>query len=60
MNLKNPLIQGTFFLTLAGILSRIIGFFYHIFISRNFGAEAMGLLQLTSPVIAFTYSLTIS
>lgn len=37
-SLKNSLITGTLLLTLAGVLTRIIGFFYRIFLSRLIGA----------------------
>lgn len=55
--LKNPLISGTIILTLAGFLSRIIGFFYRIFISHTFGEEGMGIFQLITPVMALSFSL---
>ena len=58
IHLKNPLISGTIILTLTGFLSRFIGFFYRIFLSRTFGAEGMGIYQLTSPVLALTFALT--
>ena len=58
LNHKNPLITGTIILTLTGFASRFIGFFYRIFLSRVFGAEGMGIYQLTSPVLALTFSLT--
>lgn len=58
IHLKNPLITGTIILTLTGFLSRFIGFFYRIFLSRTFGAEGMGIYQLTSPVLALTFALT--
>lgn len=57
-NHKNPLITGTILLTLTGFASRVIGFFYRIFLSRTFGAEGMGIYQLTSPVLALTFALT--
>jgi len=57
-NYKNPLIAGTIILTVTGFASRFIGFFYRIFLSRTFGAEGMGIYQLTSPVLALTFSLT--
>lgn len=56
----NPLITGTIILTVTGFASRFIGFFYRIFLSRVFGAEGMGLYQLTSPVLALTFSITVS
>ena len=50
--LKNNLISGTLLLTLTGILSRIIGFYYKIFLSRTIGAEGLGIYQLIFPVFA--------
>lgn len=60
MKKNNPLITGTIILTVTGFVSRFIGFFYRIFLSRVFGAEGMGLYQLISPVLALTFSLTVS
>ena len=40
---KNHLLKGALLLTAAGVFSRIIGFFYRIFLSRTFGAEQMGI-----------------
>jgi stage V sporulation protein B len=60
MKWKNPLVSGTLILTLTGLLSRFIGFFYRIFLSNVFGAEGMGLYQLISPVLALSFSLTVS
>lgn len=57
---KNPLITGTIILTVTGFASRFIGFFYRIFLSRVFGAEGMGIYQLTSPVLALTFALTVA
>ncbi|MCM1048018.1 MAG: polysaccharide biosynthesis protein [Clostridiales bacterium] len=58
MKHKNPLLIGTVILTVTGLLSRFIGFFYRIFLSKVFGAEGMGIYQLTSPVLALSFSLT--
>ena len=55
---RHPLVVGTFILTLTGILCRIIGFFYRIYLSRLFGEEGMGLYQLLSPVLSLSFSLT--
>ena len=60
MNLKNSLISGTILLTLSGLLSRIIGFFYRISLSRHFGEEGMGIYQLIAPLLGLTYALCIS
>ena len=56
----HPLVTGTVILTLTGLVSRFIGFFYRIFLSNVFGAEGMGLYQLISPVLALSFSLTVS
>lgn len=58
MQRRNPLLIGTVILTVTGLLSRFIGFFYRIFLSKVFGAEGMGIYQLTSPVLALSFSLT--
>lgn len=56
--LRHPLLAGTLFLTLAGLFSRIIGFFYRIFLSHTIGAEGLGIYQLIFPIYALTFSLT--
>lgn len=58
MKRSNPFITGTIILTLTGLLSRLIGFFYRIYLSRLFGEEGMGVYQLLSPVLALTFSIT--
>lgn len=58
--IKNPLITGTLLMTGAGAVSRIIGFFYRIFLSRTIGAEALGIYQLISPVFMMCFALTAS
>lgn len=55
---KYPFLSGTLILTLTGILSRIIGFFYRIFLSHHIGEEGMGIYQLLAPVMALSFSLT--
>ena len=58
MSKNNPFLTGTLILTLAGFLSRFIGFFYRAFLSHAFGEEGMGIYQLLSPVMALSFSLT--
>ena len=55
---KHPIITGTLILSLTSITSRIIGFLYRIYLSRMFGAENLGILQLTGPVCAMVFALT--
>lgn len=57
---KNPLITGTIFMSAAGIISRLIGFFYRIFLSRTIGAEGLGIYQLIAPVFSICFALTAS
>ena len=57
-NNRHPLIMGTLILTATGFISRIIGFFYRIYLSRLFGEEGMGIYQLLSPVLSLSFSLT--
>ena len=58
MSRKQTIIRGTFILTFTGLLTRVIGFFYRIFLSRTFQAEGVGLYQLIFPVYTLCFSLT--
>lgn len=55
---NHPLLFGTFVLTITGLISRFIGFFYRIYLARLFGEEGMGIYQLLSPVLSLSFSLT--
>lgn len=55
---RHPLIMGAFILTATGMITRLIGFFYRIGLSRLFGEEGMGIYQLLSPVLSLSFSLT--
>ena len=50
--------MGTLILTVTGLLSRLIGFFYRIYLSRLFGEESIGIYQLISPVMTLVFSLS--
>lgn len=58
--IKNPLIFGTLLLTVSGILGKIIGFFYRIFLSRTIGAEGLGIYQLIFPISTIFFAITVS
>lgn len=55
---KHPIISGAVLLTAAGVLTRLIGFFYKIFLSRELGAESLGIYQLIFPITGLCFSLT--
>ncbi len=56
----NTFITGTLLLTFTGVLSRIIGFFYRIFLSRAIGAEGLGIYQLIFPILSLSIALCAS
>lgn len=58
MSRKQVLIKGAFILTVTGFITRLMGFFYRIFLSHTFGEEGVGLYQLIFPVYALGFSLT--
>ena len=58
--LKNPVISGTLLLTAAGVLGKVIGFFYRIFLSRTIGAEGLGIYQLIFPISTICFAITVS
>ena len=54
---KSSIVKGTLILTLAGFATRIIGFFYRIYLSNTMGAELMGIYQLVFPVYAVCFTI---
>lgn len=60
MSQKQTILRGAFILTAAGFLSRIMGFFYRIFLSRIIGAEGLGLYHLIFPIFGLSLAVTSS
>ncbi len=54
---KNSIIKGTFILTATGFVTRLIGFFFRMFLSHTFGEEQVGLYQLIFPIYGLCFSL---
>ncbi|WP_312495517.1 oligosaccharide flippase family protein, partial [Anaerosporobacter sp.] len=54
---KNSIIKGTLILTIAGFATRIIGFFYRIYLSNLLRPEDMGVYQLIFPVYGICFTL---
>ena len=49
---SSSFLKGAFILSLAGILSKIMGFGYRIILSRILGDEGIGLYQMAYPIYA--------
>jgi len=52
--------KGALILTLAGIITKILGFFYRVYMSNTIGAEGMGLYQLIVPIYLLIWSISSS
>ncbi len=58
--IKHPVVFGTLLLSSAGILCKIIGFFYKIFLSRLIGAEGLGIYHLIFPISGICFAITVA
>ena len=57
---RTSTLYATMLLTVTGLISQLLGFFYRIVLSRMIGAEVMGLYQLIMPVYFLLLSMTSS
>ncbi len=55
--MKEKLLKGTLFLTIAGIITRVIGFLYRIFLANVLGEAELGIYQLIFPVYSICFTL---
>ena len=55
---SHRLIKGTIILTGAGFICRFLGFFYRIYLSRQFTEESIGIYQLLAPLTALVFAVT--
>ena len=55
--LKSNLAKGTLILTIAGFISRILGFFYRIWLSDQLGSELLGIYQMIFPISGVCYTI---
>ena len=53
---QKSIIKGTLILTIAGILSRFLGFYNRIFLTNLFGARELGIYQMIFPVYMVIFS----
>ncbi|MDI6601814.1 MAG: stage V sporulation protein B [Thermoanaerobacteraceae bacterium] len=58
MGEKLSFIQGALILTIANLISRVLGFVFRIVLSNEIGAEGMGIFQLVMPVYMTALSIT--
>jgi stage V sporulation protein B len=57
---KQTIIKGTIILTVAGLITRLLGFANRIYLSNLIGAEGMGLYQLVFPIYMVCYTICCS
>lgn len=55
---KQRFFKGTLILTFTGLLSRLLGFFYRIFLSHSIGAQGLGIYQLAIPMQSLVLAVT--
>lgn len=55
--LKNQVIQGTLILTIAGFITRLIGFVYRVYLSDTIGSRLLGVYQLIFPVYGICFTI---
>ena len=55
--MKNVILKGTILLTVTGLITRILGFYYRICLADALGAEYLGIYQLAFPVYGICYTL---
>ena len=58
INISQKVLTGALTLTVAGVITRVLGFVYRIYMSNLMGAEGMGLFQLIMPVYALAWSIS--
>lgn len=55
--LKNQLVKGTLILTAAGIITRLIGFGYRVFLAGTLGETRLGIYQMIFPVYSLCFTM---
>lgn len=55
--MKNAILKGTILLTITGLITRVLGFYYRICLADALGAEYLGIYQLVFPVYGICYTL---
>ena len=55
--MAGKLLKGTLLLTVTGFATRILGFFYRIYLADMLGAHYLGIYQLIFPVYAICFTI---
>ena len=55
--MAGKLVKGTLLLTITGFVTRILGFFYRIYLADMLGAHYLGIYQLIFPVYAICFTI---
>lgn len=55
--MRNQLVKGTLILTAAGVITRLIGFGYRIFLAGTLGETRLGIYQMIFPVYSLCFTL---
>ncbi len=53
---KKTIIKGTLILTIAGLITKLLGFYNRIFLTRLIGVKELGVYQLIFPVYILAFS----
>ncbi|MBE5945941.1 MAG: hypothetical protein E7259_03230 [Lachnospiraceae bacterium] len=54
---KKTIIKGTLILTIAGIITKLLGFYNRIFLTRLIGVKELGVYQLIFPIYMLAFSI---
>ncbi len=55
--MKNKMLKGTIILTVAGVITRVIGFLYRIFLANLLGDTKLGIYQMIFPIYGICFTL---
>ncbi|GEO27130.1 stage V sporulation protein B [Alicyclobacillus acidoterrestris] len=54
---RQSFLHGALILMISGLITRIMGFVYRVFLTRIIGAEGMGLFQIVFPILGLVLTL---
>ena len=60
LSLKGGIFKSAIILTIAGVLSKLLGFYFRILLTNYTGAAGVGLFQMCIPLIALAFAVCCS